>query len=161
MPYYVVSACLAGLACRYDGGSSPCAAVQALVARGRALPLCPETLARLPVPRLPCEQRHGRVISRDGQDRTADFERGARLALDAAVQHGCRAGILKARSPSCGIDRVYDGSFSGTLRPGEGLWAALLRTEGLELYSEELLPPEVAVVQDPESASVSGEGKGS
>ena len=141
MTLYAVSACLAGHACRYDGGSNPCAFVEALVRAGRAVPICPETLARLPVPRPPCEQKDGRVLSRDGRDLTRDFARGAQLALEAALAHGCTAAILKARSPSCGVCAVYDGSFSKTLVPGRGLWAALLAERGWPLYSEEDLPP--------------------
>ncbi|MBO4313558.1 MAG: DUF523 domain-containing protein [Desulfovibrio sp.] len=139
--HYVVSACLAGLACRYDGGSNACGAVVALVRAGLAVPACPATLGELPVPREPCEQRDGRVVSRDGIDRTEAFLRGSRKALDVALAHGCRAAILKSRSPSCGCGRIYDGTFTRTLIPGMGTWARLLREAGLELYTEENLPP--------------------
>ena len=142
MLYFVVSACLAGVPCRYDGASKPCPAVQDLVRAGQALPLCPEALGDLPVPRLPCEQQaDGRIVDKEGMDRTAAFVRGAQAALAQALAHGCAAAILKSRSPSCGIDGVYDGTFSGRLRPGEGLWAKALREQGLTLYSEEDLPP--------------------
>ena len=140
---YVVSACLAGEACRYDGGSNPCEAVMQLVASGEALPVCPETLGGLTIPRPPCEQTGERVMSRDGTDVTAAFTRGAAAALELALAHGCTAAILKARSPSCGIDGVYDGSFGRRLVPGQGLWAAALARAGLALYSEEQLPPEL------------------
>ncbi len=79
---YVVSACLAGFACRYDGGSRPCKQVMKLCKQGKALPVCPETLSGLPVPRLPCEQRNGKVLMRDGTDVTSAFEKGAELALE-------------------------------------------------------------------------------
>lgn len=138
---YVVSACLAGLACRYDGGGNACGAVVALVDAGLAVPACPETLGGLPVPREPCEQRGGRVVGRDGVDRTEAFLRGSRKALAVALAHGCRAAILKSRSPSCGCGRIYDGTFSRTLTPGMGTWARLLQEAGLELYTEENLPP--------------------
>lgn len=98
---FVVSACLAGEFCRYDGGSNACAAVQELVRRGEAVTACPEGLACLPVPRPPCEIREGRVLSQDGRDLTEDFLRGARLAMETARRHGCTAAILKRRSPSC------------------------------------------------------------
>ncbi|MCD7984348.1 MAG: DUF523 domain-containing protein [Desulfovibrio sp.] len=140
---YVVSGCLAGLACRYDGGSNPCAAVIRLVEEGRAIPACPENLAGLPVPRLPCELAEGSVLSRDGRDLTEDFLRGAQLALRTAQSRGCTAAILKSRSPSCGFGRIYDGTFSRTLCPGEGVWARLLREAGFALFSEEHLPPEL------------------
>lgn len=147
-PRFVVSGCLAGLSCRYDGGSNPSTQVVALVKAGLAVPLCPESLSRLPVPRPPCEQvlcgpemTEIRVISRDGADVTAAFERGARRALEAALATGCREAILKARSPSCGVGAVYDGSFSHTLRPGDGLWARLLREAGFSLRTEDDLAP--------------------
>lgn len=147
-PRYVVSGCLAGLCCRYDGGSNPCPEVVKLVEAGLAVPVCPESLSGLPVPRPPCEQVPGgqdkneiRVLSRDGADVTAAFELGARRALEAALATDCRGAILKARSPSCGVGTVYDGSFSHTLRPGDGLWARLLREAGFSLWTEDDLPP--------------------
>ena len=150
-PRFVVSGCLAGLCCRYDGGSNPCAPVVALVEAGLAVPVCPESLSGLPVPRPPCEQTlcgpemtEIRVLSRDGADVTAAFERGAERALGAALASGAREAILKARSPSCGVGEVYDGSFSHTLRPGDGLWARRLREAGFSLWTEDSLPPDVA-----------------
>lgn len=140
---YVVSACLAGQACRYDGGSNPCPAVIRLVEEGRAVPACPEGLAALPIPRPPFEQVGERVLSRDGQDLSEDFLRGARLALHKALEQGCVAAILKSRSPSCGFGLIYDGTFSRRLCAGEGVWARLLREAGIKLYSEESLPPEL------------------
>lgn len=157
-PVYVVSACLAGLACRYDGGSNPCSAVMRLVEEHRAIPACPESLAGLPAPRPPCEQCGGRVLSRDGQDLTEDFLRGAQKALVIAKEHGCTAAILKSRSPSCGFGRIYDGTFSRRLCAGEGVWARLLREAGFTLFSEENLPPEKAAeVSSP--AMISNPGK--
>ena len=149
-PRYVVSGCLAGLACRYDGGSNPCPAVVKLVEAGLAVPICPESLSGLPVPRPPCEQVREapggdriRVLSRTGEDVTSAFERGARRALEKALASGCRKAILKARSPSCGVGEVYDGTFSHTLRPGDGLWARLLREAGFSLWAEDELPPDI------------------
>ena len=140
---FVVSACLAGEFCRYDGGSNACAAVQELVRRGEAVTACPEGLACLPVPRPPCEIREGRVLSQDGRDLTEDFLRGARLAMETARRHGCTAAILKRRSPSCGGGQIYDGTFSRTLCPGDGLWAHMLREAGFALYTEEHLPEDI------------------
>lgn len=140
---YVVSGCLAGLPCRYDGGTRPCEAVRRLVDAGRAVTACPETLADLPVPRPPSEQRNGRVVSREGKDLTEDFERGACRAMDIVRRHGCTAAILKARSPACGCGRIYDGTFSGTLCDGDGVWTRKLREAGLTLYTEENLPDDV------------------
>ncbi|MDE7372328.1 MAG: DUF523 domain-containing protein [Desulfovibrio sp.] len=149
-PRFVVSGCLAGLCCRYDGGSNPCPQVVALVKAGLAVPVCPESLSGLPVPRPPCEQvlagpekREVRVLCRGGEDVTAAFERGAERALAAALASGAREAILKARSPSCGVGAVYDGSFSHTLRPGDGLWAKRLREAGFRLWTEDSLPPDM------------------
>lgn len=136
---FVVSACLAGQPCRYDGKANACAAVIALVGNGLALPLCPEQLAGLGTPRTPCELREGRVWTRDGQDWTDALHQGSALALHQAQEAGCRVAILKARSPSCGVDRIYDGSFSKRLVPGDGVWASALRQAGFRLLTEEQL----------------------
>lgn len=150
-PRYVVSGCLAGLCCRYDGGSNPSAQVVKLLEAGLAVPVCPESLSGLPVPRPPCEQvlcgpeqNEIRVLSRDGADVTAAFVLGAERALRAALATGCREAILKARSPSCGVGEVYDGSFSHRRRPGDGLWAQRLREAGFRLWTEDDLPPDIA-----------------
>ena len=141
-PLYVVSACLAGERCRYDGGDNTCALVARLVEEGRALPVCPEVLGGLDTPRSPCERVGNRVMNRDGQDVTLAFEQGAAQAVAIARKAGCTSAILKSRSPSCGFDRIYDGSFSHVMCAGDGVWAAMLRAEGIDLYSEESLPVE-------------------
>lgn len=137
MTRYVVSACLAGQACRYDGGSSPNPMVCELVRTGQAIAVCPETLGGLPVPRIPAEIRDGRVLSRDGTDITEAFMQGAQKALYLATEAGCSEAILKARSPSCGSVDIYDGSFSGKKIPGEGVFARLLREAGIPVRTEE------------------------
>ena len=138
-PLIFVSACLAGINCRYDGGTNGCAPVMDLVRQGLALPFCPEVFGGLPTPRPACEILGDRVVQQDGTDRTEAFRRGAGEGLALARLAGCREAILKARSPSCGIKRVYDGTFSGTLIPGNGLLAQLLMEEGLNVRSEEEL----------------------
>lgn len=140
---YVVSACLAGLNCRYDGGSNPCWPIVEMLRQGRVAPICPEGLSGLPCPRPPCEQKNGKVLSCNGADLTGAFEKGAELALAAALATGCRRAILKARSPSCGLGRIYDGSFGGVLRPGNGVWTKKLMEAGFEVFDEENLPPDV------------------
>lgn len=139
MQKIVVSACLAGQRCRHDGGSNPCSAVIRLIEDGIALSLCPEQLGGLPTPRPPCELRSGKVWSQDEQDCTDAFLHGADRALCLAQDAGCTVAILKARSPSCGANGVYDGSFSKRLVPGEGLWASALRQAGFCIYTEEQL----------------------
>jgi uncharacterized protein YbbK (DUF523 family) len=111
----IVSACLAGLRCRYDGSKKACEAVMRLVAEGKAIPVCPEQLGGLPTPRLPAEIRGGRVVRQDGVDVTAEFSRGAEEVLKLAKLAGATTAILKARSPSCGSGKIYDGSFTGGL----------------------------------------------
>lgn len=136
----LVSACLLGCACRYDGGSKPCAAVRALAARHTLIPVCPEIYGGLPTPRTPCEIVGDRVLSKDGADRTDAYRRGASEALRLAGALGCRAALLKARSPACGSDEVYDGSFSGTLTAGDGVAAAALSAAGIAVFGEDRLP---------------------
>ena len=138
----LVSACLAGVACRYNGLGAPHPAVLRLVGQGRALLVCPEVLGGLGIPRAPVELRAGRALERGGRDLTAAFEAGARKALELALAAGCSRAILKARSPSCGAGKVYDGGFGGVLTPGDGIFAALLKAEGFALCTEEDLPHE-------------------
>ena len=139
-PRYIVSACLAGIACRYDGRANTCAAVAQLVAEGRAVAACPECLGGLPTPRTPCEIVNGKVLTRDGHDVTRHFGLGAQAATELARQEGCTAAILKSRSPSCGFGQVYDGTFSGRRIPGRGVTAALLHAQGIRLLSELTFP---------------------
>jgi len=133
----IVSACLAGLNCRYDGAAKPCETVIRLVAEGKAIPLCPEQLGGLATPRLPAEIRGGRVIRKDGADVTEQFRRGAQEALKLAQLVGAKNAILKARSPSCGCGEIYDGSFSGKVVPGDGVFAELCRLNGMDVKTEE------------------------
>lgn len=143
---YLVSACLAGEACAYDGQARPCPAVMQLVRQGRAVPVCPEYLGGLPVPRPPAEIKDGsgrdvlagraRVINWNGCDVTEAFVKGARAALEIARAQSIRAAILKSRSPSCGYRWIYDGTFTGKLRPGDGVTAALLLDAGFEIFTE-------------------------
>jgi uncharacterized protein YbbK (DUF523 family) len=133
----IVSACLAGVACRYDGAAKPCEKVIRLVAEGQALPLCPEQLGGLPTPRLPAEQIGDRVIRNDGLDVTAEFYRGAQEAIKLGRLVGAKKSILKARSPSCGCGKIYDGSFSGTLIDGNGVFTVLCKKDGIEVKTEE------------------------
>ena len=129
----IVSACLAGYRCRYDGKTVPNEEIVALMNRGEAIPVCPEMLGGLPCPRIPSERSADgtRVVSRDGGDVTEAFRRGADETLRLARLYGCDRAILKARSPSCGCGLIYDGTFSGTLREGDGVTAALLRENGI------------------------------
>lgn len=142
----LVSACLMGFRCRYDGGAQRLDCLDALRERHVLVPVCPEVMGGLPTPREPSEIRSGRVVTRDGRDVTEAFARGAREAEKIALACGCRCAMLKERSPSCGLGRVYDGTFTGTLTRGDGLCARLLSQRGLrvlgESQAEELLKSE-------------------
>jgi uncharacterized protein YbbK (DUF523 family) len=133
----IVSACLAGVACRYDGAAKPCEKVIRLVAEGKAIPVCPEQLGGLPTPRASAEIIGNKVIRKDGVDVTDVFTRGAREALNLACLVGAKTTILKARSPSCGCGKIYDGSFTGRLVDGNGVFAEMCKKNGIEVRTEE------------------------
>ena len=143
----LVSACLAGLPTRFDGTGSHDDVVAKLVAEGRAVLVCPEVDGGLGTPRPAAEIVGGdgtdvlagraQVMTRDGTDVTAAYIRGAEAALDAARASGAKTAILKARSPSCGVDRIYDGTHSRTLKDGVGVTVALLRKSGLTVITDE------------------------
>lgn len=129
----LVSACLLGVACRYDGRSCPDAAALRLAAAGRAVPVCPEQLGGLGTPRPAAEIVGDRVLARDGADVTAAFERGAQETLRLAEALGARRALFRDGSPSCGVTRVRDGTFGGGHRPGCGVTTARLRRAGIEV----------------------------
>lgn len=140
MKTFLVSACLLGIPCKYSGGDNLCPAVLALRDRIAMIPVCPEQLGGLPTPRPASERQGDSVMSKDGRDVTAQFCAGAQSALTLARLFDCSGAILKSRSPSCGVGTIYDGTFSGTIIPGDGVTAHLLRDAGLPLYTEEDLP---------------------
>lgn len=135
----IVSKCLLGEACRYDGESRPDARVIALSGcEGYAfLPVCPETEGGLPTPRIPAERVGERVLRRDGVDVTAAYRTGAEKILAKAVAEGVTHAILKAKSPACGAGKIYDGTFSRTLTDGDGVLAELLRRAGICVLTED------------------------
>ena len=137
----LVSHCLLGEPCRYDGASRLDRQVLELHKAGHTLiPVCPEVLGGLDTPRPPAElQPDGRVMNRQGEDVTEAYRRGAELALKIARENGCTIAILKARSPSCGSGEIYDGTFSGALTSGFGVTARLLREAGITVMDEEHL----------------------
>lgn len=155
----VVSACLRGVPCRYDGGSKANGAVEALCRKVDVVEVCPETMAGLPVPRPPAEQRDRRVLLRDGTDVTEAFERGARMSLDRALHRPAPLAVLKAKSPSCGSDLVYDGTYTGNLIEGDGVFARLLKEEGVCVVSEDMVESCKPTVEHP-VAIVLGSGLG-
>ncbi len=141
MEVLLVSACLMGFDCKYSGGNNalPPETLDALRRSFRLIPVCPETAGGLPTPREPSERRGERVVSRDGRDVTAAFQKGAALTLRLAERYGAKRALLKCNSPSCGSGFVYDGSFSGTLIPGDGVTAELLKSQGISVVGENVL----------------------
>ena len=137
---YLISACLCGEYCRYDGGAFDYPHLRRLAEEGVALPYCPEHAGGLPIPRKPCEIVGDKVLAADGTDCTAEYTRGAEGALALCQEHGITAAILKESSPSCGSTRIYDGTHTGVKIPGMGLAARLLSENGVALYSEKALP---------------------
>lgn len=134
----LVSACLLGICCRYDGKGNPNESVLALLGRDDVtlIPVCPEQLGGMSTPRTPSERLDDRVINRAGEDVTDYFSKGADAALQIAQQCRCRYAILKERSPSCGCGGIYDGTFSGTLIDGNGVTAELLLQAGIQVFGE-------------------------
>lgn len=138
----LVSACLCGIKCRYDGGSNEISIITNLVKQGKAIPVCPEVLGGLPIPRTPAEiisDQNGskNVVNKSGIDLTKEFTLGAEKALEIAEAANAKIAILKAKSPSCGCGLIYDGSFTGRKIPGNGLTAELLLKNNIKVYTEE------------------------
>lgn len=134
----LVSACLLGVNCRYNGIPQADEAVAELLTRKdiTLIPVCPEQLGGLPTPRTPSERVAERVMDEQGNDRTEAFVRGAQEALRLAKLYGCEIAILKERSPSCGSRFVYDGTFSHTQVPGDGVCAGLLKKNEICVFGE-------------------------
>lgn len=133
----LVSACLLGEACRYDGKSRPAAHIIELKEKHTLIPVCPEVMGGLPTPRPASEiQADGRLLNVRGKDVTAEYRRGAETVLALAREHGAQVAILKEKSPACGKGRVYDGSFTGTLTEGNGVCADLLIRNGIRVLGE-------------------------
>ncbi|MCB2358791.1 DUF523 domain-containing protein [Clostridium estertheticum] len=143
----IVSSCLCGINCRYDGSNNLDIRVLKLLKDGKALPVCPEQLGGLATPREPCEILNGNgldvidgkatIIGAKNNDVTSSFLKGAYETLKIAEEIGSTTAILKARSPSCGVSKIYDGTFSGTLMPGNGVTAELLLSKGIKVFTEE------------------------
>ncbi|MCG8473888.1 MAG: DUF523 domain-containing protein [Cytophagales bacterium] len=145
MKKILVSACLAGYKCRYDGKAQPVSRIECWLKEGIAVPVCPEEMGGLPTPRIPseiqtCSDGTRKVVNKAGNDVTKEFEKGAQLALETAQKHKITQAVLKAKSPSCGCGKVYDGSFQGSLTNGNGITADLLLENGIEVFTESNFP---------------------
>lgn len=142
----MVSACLVGINCKYNGENNHCPPICTFLASHPHFLVCPETMGRLPIPRLPAEIKGGdgndvldgraRVINSQGDDVTDEYVHGAYSCWELARLNQVSLAIFKSHSPSCGCDEVYDGSFSRRLTPGDGVTAALLRRNSVRLITE-------------------------
>jgi len=139
----LISACLCGLNCKYNGANNLHPKIQALMEKEVLIPVCPEQLGGLPTPRSSAEIQEGTgqdvlegkatVMNKSGDDVTAQFIKGAQESLKLAQLTHCHLAILKSRSPSCGFGLIYDGSFSGKLIPGNGVTAQLLLNNNIKI----------------------------
>lgn len=136
----LISGCLLGVCCRYDGASKPHPLAMELAKAHELVPVCPEQLGGLATPRPPAERQGEQIIAKTGLDVTEQYRRGAEEALKLCRLLGCEAAVLKERSPSCGSGEIYDGSFTGTLVAGNGVTAELLKANGIPVYGESGIP---------------------
>ena len=139
-PVILISACLLGVNCRYNGSGGLLPEIAELKTLAQLVPVCPEILGGLPTPRPPAERLNGRVVNCEGGDVTDAYARGARESLALAQLLGAHSAILKERSPSCGAGEIYDGSFSHTRIPGDGVTSELLKQNGICVCGESRIP---------------------
>ena len=132
----LVSACLMGETCRYDGGHNYKQIVEKIKTMSNVIPFCPEEAGGLSTPRTPAERCGLRVITANGDDVTEAFEKGAKQAAALVIQEDCCLAIMKSKSPSCGSGLIYDGTFTHTLRSGDGVTVEALRAVGIEVITE-------------------------
>ena len=135
----LVSACLLGRSCKYDGGSNRDSHVLELLKGHEVFPVCPEVMGGRPVPRPPVEICGGRALEKDGTSRDMEFQKGAELALGVAIQNDVELCILQSRSPSCGVRQVYDGTFTSRKINGHGIFAGMLMDNGFKVIDREEL----------------------
>ena len=132
----LISACLLGAACRYDGTAKLHPLAEELAKRHQLVPVCPEQLGGLPTPRPPAERRGDRVVTAAGEDVTAAYQKGAEEVLALCRRLDCQGAVLKERSPSCGSGEIYDGYFSDMLTRGDGVAAQTLKAHGIKIWGE-------------------------
>ena len=135
-PNLLISECLCGVCCRYDGDHNKIDCLEELKRLYNLIPVCPEVLGGLLTPRPPAERIGDRVQTRNGIDVTEQFKRGAELALAIAIDKNCLCALLKAKSPSCGYGEIYDGTFTRTLVNGVGVTSELLLQHNIQIYTE-------------------------
>ena len=133
----IVSACLLGQKCKYNGGDNYNEKAVEYVKGHEVIPVCPELAGGLPVPRIPCEIVDGVVVNREGESKDEEYRLGAEICLKAALENGVELALLQSRSPSCGAKHIYDGSFSGRLIESMGVFAKLLAENGIKVMDAE------------------------
>ena len=136
MEKILVSACLLGIKCRYDGKSVPNEGVMRLAEKYALVPVCPEIYGGLPTPRTPSERGGDLVLMKDGTDVTDNYNRGAEATVSLALTCGAKIAVLKAKSPSCGKGAIYDGTFNGVLTAGDGVTVEKLTRVGIKVLTE-------------------------
>ncbi len=132
----LVSACLLGEKCRYDGNDNLVNGISLLQEKYELISICPEVLGGLSIPRIPCEIKDEKVIGKNGQDYTKNFEIGANIALEIVDKYKIRFAVLKSNSPSCGHLRIYNGDFNKTLIDGNGIFSKLLIKQKILIFNE-------------------------
>lgn len=137
-PNILISACLTGKNCKYNGGNNVLSddELEKLRQRYHLIQVCPEQMGGLPTPRSPAERCGEKVINREGEDVTESFRKGAEMTLALALKNRAEQAVLKSRSPSCGKELIYDGSFQGELTEGNGITAAILLDHGIRVWTE-------------------------
>ncbi len=138
-PRVIVSQCLLGVPCRYDGKCAAKETVKAVACREGWIPVCPEILGGLATPRSSAERVGDRVMNKAGEDVTDNFRRGAEQALNIARMYGAKYALLKEKSPSCGCGLIYDGTFTGGKVSGDGVTAALFKQNNIQVFGESRL----------------------
>ena len=133
----LVSACLLGRNCKYNGGNNRCPRVESFVADKQVVEICPEMMAGLGTPRTPIEIVNGVLVDKNGMEVDAVLRQAAAQALEAAKEAWIDLAILQSRSPTCGVNQIYDGTFSGRLIPGQGVFARMLMDAGFAVRDAE------------------------
>lgn len=137
MEKILISACLIGDKCRYDGKDNLHPLIDKLLEKFELVPFCPEVEGGLKTPRDPSERNKLGVKMKSGRNVTPNFYRGADLAVNICLHLNIKVAILKERSPSCGVKKIHDGSFTGKLIKGQGVTTEVLRSKGIRVISEE------------------------
>lgn len=136
----IISACLVGVNCKYDGSNNKNEKAYKIFKEGKAVPVCPEVLGGMNIPRIPCEikiiSNKRKVMNENGKDQTLKFKTGAQKTLEIAKTIGAKKAILKSKSPSCGFGKIYDGSFSKKFIEGNGITTELLINNNLKVVTE-------------------------